>query len=141
MSRRRHSPPTAPAHCSRSPQVYNPRNKLQQVFVIVLGRAGEDNRTFRLVDVESTLAGFAGADYDMQVCVGVRGWCCVLHCTTLHCLCCPAECLLPLLPLPLLAGWLAGCRTRSASRRSGRTRRGRWRAKCTKVGLLNGVID
>ena len=47
--------------------MYNPANKAQQVFVIVLGRAGEDNRTFRLVDVESTLAGFAGADYDMQV--------------------------------------------------------------------------
>ncbi|KAI7842732.1 hypothetical protein COHA_003661 [Chlorella ohadii] len=46
-------------------QVYNPKNKLQQAFVITLGRAGEDNRSFRLTDIDSTLAGFAGADYDM----------------------------------------------------------------------------
>ncbi|KAI7842731.1 hypothetical protein COHA_003661 [Chlorella ohadii] len=46
-------------------RVYNPKNKLQQAFVITLGRAGEDNRSFRLTDIDSTLAGFAGADYDM----------------------------------------------------------------------------
>lgn len=49
-------------------RVYNPRNKKQQAFVITLARAGEDNASFRLVDVDSTLAGFAGADYDLQVC-------------------------------------------------------------------------
>jgi hypothetical protein len=46
-------------------RVFNPKNKLQQAFVITLGRAGEDNRSFRLTDIDSTLAGFAGADYDM----------------------------------------------------------------------------
>ncbi|PSC75046.1 random slug 5-like [Micractinium conductrix] len=46
-------------------RIYNPKQKLQQVFVIVLGRAGEDNRSFRLTNVDSTLSGFAGADYDM----------------------------------------------------------------------------
>lgn len=57
--------------------MYNPRNKAQQVFVITLGRAGEDNRSFRLTDIDSTLAGFAGADYDMLVGgqdAGPRGW-------------------------------------------------------------------
>ena len=53
-------------------QVYNPKNKLQQVFVITLGRAGEDNRSFRLTDIDSTLSGFAGADYIMQV--GAGAW-------------------------------------------------------------------
>ena len=48
-------------------QVYNPKNKLQQAFVITLGRAGEDNRSFRLTNIDSTLEGFAGADYDMLV--------------------------------------------------------------------------
>jgi hypothetical protein len=52
-------------------QVFNPRNKLQQVFVITLGRAGEDNRSFRLTNVDATLEGFAGADYDMLVCSGL----------------------------------------------------------------------
>ncbi|GAB4822325.1 hypothetical protein N2152v2_009371 [Parachlorella kessleri] len=51
-------------------RVYNPRNKLQQAFVITLARAGEDNASFRLVDVDSTLAGFAGADYDLQDVLG-----------------------------------------------------------------------
>lgn len=46
-------------------RVYNPKNKLQQAFVITLGRAGEDNRSFRLTNIDSTLEGFAGADYDM----------------------------------------------------------------------------
>lgn len=62
--------PTCPPHHSLnlpSPQVFNPKNKLQQAFVITLGRAGEDNRSFRLTDIDSTLAGFAGADYDMLV--------------------------------------------------------------------------
>ncbi len=57
-----------PTPCVRDPiQVYNPRNKQQQVFVITLGRAGEDNRSFRLTNIDSTLSGFAGADYDMLV--------------------------------------------------------------------------
>ena len=53
--------------------MYNPKNKLQQVFVITLGRAGEDNRSFRLTDIDSTLSGFAGADYIMQVGGVARG--------------------------------------------------------------------
>ncbi|KAL4855262.1 Phosphatidylinositol transfer protein 3 [Chlorella vulgaris] len=51
-------------------RVFNPRNKLQQVFVITLGRAGEDNRSFRLTNVDATLEGFAGADYDMLDALG-----------------------------------------------------------------------
>ena len=35
--------------------------------MIVLGRAGEDNKSFRLTDVDQTLQGFAGADYNLQV--------------------------------------------------------------------------
>lgn len=35
--------------------------------MITLGRAGEDNRSFRLTNIDSTLSGFAGADYDMLV--------------------------------------------------------------------------
>lgn len=47
-------------------RVFNPRNKLEQAFVITFGRAGEDNKSFRLTDIETTFAGFAGADADMQ---------------------------------------------------------------------------
>lgn len=50
-------------------RVYNPRNKQEQVFVITLSRAGED-ANFTLRDIDSTFAGFAGADYDLQVCGG-----------------------------------------------------------------------
>lgn len=64
-------PPTTHCFTHAPPQVYNPKNKLQQVFVITLGRAGEDNRSFRLNDIDSTLAGFAGADYDMLVSGGL----------------------------------------------------------------------
>jgi hypothetical protein len=41
--------------------------------VITLGRAGEDGKSFKITDLDSTVAGFAGADYDLQV----RGpcWC------------------------------------------------------------------
>jgi hypothetical protein len=39
----------------------------QRAFVVTLGRAGEDNKTFRLTDTDSTFAGFAGADYNLQV--------------------------------------------------------------------------
>lgn len=42
-----------------------PANKKQQVTVITFGRAGEDNKSFRLTDIETTFAGFAIADYDM----------------------------------------------------------------------------
>jgi hypothetical protein len=38
--------------------------------VITLGRAGEDNKSFKLTDLDSTFQGFAGADYALQV-----GWC------------------------------------------------------------------
>ncbi|KAL6772378.1 hypothetical protein ACKKBG_A29985 [Auxenochlorella protothecoides x Auxenochlorella symbiontica] len=47
-------------------RVFNPRNKLEQAFVVTFGRAGEDNKSFKLTNIESTLAGFAGADYDLQ---------------------------------------------------------------------------
>jgi len=47
-------------------RVFNPRNKGQQITVITFGRAGEDNKSFRLTDIDTTIAGFAGADYDMQ---------------------------------------------------------------------------
>ena len=61
-------PPWAPppqANFLLSPA--QPRNKAQQIFVITFGRAGEDNKSFRLTNIESTIAGFAGADYDMCV--------------------------------------------------------------------------
>lgn len=47
-------------------KVFNPRVKDQGAFVITLGRAGEDNKSFRLTNVDSTFAGFAGADYLLQ---------------------------------------------------------------------------
>ncbi|GFR40577.1 hypothetical protein Agub_g1157 [Astrephomene gubernaculifera] len=47
-------------------RVVNPRSKDQRAFVITLSRAGEDNKSFRLTDLESTLNSFAGADYDLQ---------------------------------------------------------------------------
>jgi hypothetical protein len=31
-----------------------------------LGRAGEDGKSFRVTDLDSTVSGFAGADYDLQ---------------------------------------------------------------------------
>jgi hypothetical protein len=34
--------------------------------VITLGRAGEDNKSFRLTDLESTFNSFVAADYDLQ---------------------------------------------------------------------------
>lgn len=51
-------------------RVYNPRNRQQQAFVITLARAGEDNASFRLTDVDNTLAGFAGADSDLLDALG-----------------------------------------------------------------------
>ena len=36
-------------------------------FVVTFGRAGEDNKQFKLGDADLTLQGFAGADYDLQV--------------------------------------------------------------------------
>ncbi|EFJ48657.1 hypothetical protein VOLCADRAFT_109766 [Volvox carteri f. nagariensis] len=47
-------------------RVVNPRMRDQRAFVITLARAGEDNKSFRLTDLDSTLSGFAGADYDLQ---------------------------------------------------------------------------
>ena len=38
----------------------------QQAFVVTFGRAGEDNKKFKLGDADLTLQGFAGADYDLQ---------------------------------------------------------------------------
>jgi hypothetical protein len=47
--------------------------KEYRAFVITLGRAGEDNKSFRLTDDrESAFASFAGADYDLQVRPGQR---------------------------------------------------------------------
>ena len=47
-------------------RVVNPKGKDQRAFVITLGRAGEDNKSFQLTDLDSTFAGFAGADYALQ---------------------------------------------------------------------------
>ncbi|KAL6765703.1 thylakoid lumen protein [Haematococcus lacustris] len=47
-------------------RVVNPRVKGQKAVVITLGRAGEDGKSFRLTDLDSTFQGFAGADYDLQ---------------------------------------------------------------------------
>eukprot|EP00983_Pelagomonas_calceolata_P110462 1159673-Pelagomonas_calceolata.AAC.3 len=44
------------------------QGKGQRAFVITLGRAGEDNKAFKLSDLDSTFAGFSSADYDLQVC-------------------------------------------------------------------------
>eukprot|EP00466_Bigelowiella_natans_P002204 jgi/Bigna1/91227/estExt_fgenesh1_pg.C_930046 len=50
-------------------RVFNPSvaKKGQQAFVIVLSRAGEDNKSFKLKDTESTFSGFVIADPDLQV--------------------------------------------------------------------------
>ena len=48
-------------------RVVSPKSKDLRAFVITLGRAGEDGKTFILRDTESTFAGFAGADYNLQV--------------------------------------------------------------------------
>ncbi len=42
----------------------------QRAYVITLSRAGEDNKSFRLTNLEATFQGFAGADYDLQVLLG-----------------------------------------------------------------------
>lgn len=34
--------------------------------MIALARAGEDNKSFKLTDLDSTFQSFAGADYDIQ---------------------------------------------------------------------------
>ncbi|GBF93346.1 hypothetical protein Rsub_06384 [Raphidocelis subcapitata] len=47
-------------------RVVYPKGKDTRAFVITLGRAGEDNASFRLTDLDSTFAGFAGADYALQ---------------------------------------------------------------------------
>lgn len=47
-------------------RVSNPRNRNMAAFVIVLGRAGEDDKSYKVTDVEGTFQGFAGADYDIQ---------------------------------------------------------------------------
>ena len=50
-------------------RVVAPKSKELRAFVITLGRAGEDGKTFILRDTESTFAGFAGADYNLQACL------------------------------------------------------------------------
>jgi len=49
-------------------RVFNPSvgKKGEQAFVIVLSRAGEDNKSFQLKDTESTFSGFVIADPDLQ---------------------------------------------------------------------------
>eukprot|EP00798_Chlamydomonas_sp_ICE-L_P017383 gene17383-23686_t len=49
-------------------RVENKSIKSQSAFVVTLGRAGEDGKNFVLRDLESTFAGFAGADYNLQGC-------------------------------------------------------------------------
>jgi len=44
----------------------NPDVKGMKVFVISLGRAGEDAKSFKITNVEATFEGFAGADYNIQ---------------------------------------------------------------------------
>lgn len=44
----------------------SPESICMQAFVIALARAGEDNKSFRLTDLDSTFNSFAGADYDIQ---------------------------------------------------------------------------
>ena len=39
---------------------------VETAFTVTFGRAGEDNKRFKLGDVDTTLQGFAGADYDLQ---------------------------------------------------------------------------
>lgn len=43
------------------------RAAAEGAFVVTFGRAGEDNKKFKLGDADVTLQGFAGADYDLQV--------------------------------------------------------------------------
>eukprot|EP00210_Caulerpa_lentillifera_P008659 g8258.t1 len=47
-------------------RVVNPRNRNMAAFAIVLSRAGEDDKSYKVTDVEGTFQGFAGADYDIQ---------------------------------------------------------------------------
>eukprot|EP00892_Ulva_mutabilis_P002595 jgi/Ulvmu1/12336/UM089_0020.1 len=46
------------------------RNKQSRAFVVTLARAGEDNKSFKLTDLDSTFQSFVGADYDLQDAVG-----------------------------------------------------------------------
>lgn len=47
-------------------RIINPRNKNQTITVVTFGRAGEDNKSFKLTDIETTVQGFQAADYDLQ---------------------------------------------------------------------------
>ena len=55
-----------PSHISAKKTFLPPPHLVQQAYVITFGRAGEDNKKFKLGDVERTLEGFAGADYNLQ---------------------------------------------------------------------------
>lgn len=54
-------------------RLFNPRKKDEQVFVIALSRAGEDDKTFRLTDTDTTFQGFVGADFTLQDAVSSAG--------------------------------------------------------------------
>ena len=43
-----------------------PWRAVETAFTVTFGRAGEDKKSFKLGSVEQTLAGFAGADYQLQ---------------------------------------------------------------------------
>ncbi|KAK9842854.1 hypothetical protein WJX74_003444 [Apatococcus lobatus] len=47
-------------------RIINPRVKGMTAFVVTFGRAGEDDKNFKLGDVDATLQGFSGADYDLN---------------------------------------------------------------------------
>lgn len=47
-------------------RVSNPRVKGMTAYVITLGRAGEDGKSYVMRDLEATFQGFAGADADLQ---------------------------------------------------------------------------
>ena len=57
--------------------------------MITFSRAGEDNKSFKVTDIESTFAGFAGADYDLQVRTKANAGGLLLSCPAIHHHCSP----------------------------------------------------
>jgi hypothetical protein len=58
-----HVPPSLPPPPTHT---HFPPGPDTRAFVITLGRAGEDNKSFRITDTDATFSGFAGADYNLQ---------------------------------------------------------------------------